>query len=63
MELNGDAMLEKHRTLTDDDIEAILDAFESRWYRNIGKGVWSIVWKAVLGALLAVGAYGAYHKG
>lgn len=50
------------RSLTDKDIEAVLDAFEERFYVNIGKGMWSIAWKAILVVLASIAAYGAYHK-
>lgn len=51
-----------NRNLTDADIEAVLDAFEKRFYLNIGKGFWSVVWKAILILLASIAAYGAYHK-
>lgn len=51
------------RTITDDDVEAIAAALESRlakkFYYDLGKGVWGIVWKALVGVVLAIAAYGA----
>lgn len=50
------------RTLTEADVAAIADALESklesRFYSNLGKGVWGIIWKVVLAALLFIAAYG-----
>jgi hypothetical protein len=50
------------RNLTDDDVEAIVDAFEKRFYLNLGKGFWSYVWKAIVLVLIGVAGYGALHK-
>lgn len=50
------------RNLTDSDVKAIVDEFETRFYLNIGRGFWSYVWKAVVLALIAVAGYGAMHK-
>jgi hypothetical protein len=51
------------RTLSDADIEAMTTAFErrmeERFYNNLGKGLWGIIWKAVLVAAIAIAAYGA----
>ena len=51
------------RTLTDADVEAIATALErkiiSNFYSDLGKGVWGIAWKILVGAILAVAAYGA----
>lgn len=46
------------RQLTDADIEAILTAAEKRFYLNLGRGIWSIVWKVALAILIAIAAYG-----
>ena len=55
------------RTLTDADVAAIADALESklesRFYSNLGKGVWGIVWKLIMAALLILAAYGAAKGG
>jgi hypothetical protein len=51
-----------NRNLTEQDVEAILDAFEKRFYLNLGKGFWSVAWKAIVVILMGIAAYGAYHK-
>lgn len=53
---------EGNRTLTDADVEAILEQAEKRFYSNLGKGVWGLVWKALILALVAIAATG-YLKG
>ena len=54
------------RNLTDADVEAIADALEERLtanlYNNIGRGVWALFQKAVIGVIITVAAYG-YFKG
>jgi hypothetical protein len=57
------------RTLTDADVNAIVDEVErrasQRFQLNIGKGVIKLVWRAVFLLLLWVAAYGAaggFHK-
>ncbi len=56
-------MTEEHRNLTDADVAAITDALEKRmterFYNDIGRGVWSMVWKAVVVALVGIAAYGS----
>jgi len=46
-----------NRTLTDEDIEALVDALEKRakirFYGNIGKTVWDWAWKASLLGVIA----------
>ena len=53
------------RNLTDADVEAIADALEQRLtanlYANIGKGVWALFQKAVIGVIVVVAAYGYYR--
>ncbi len=52
-----------NRLLTDDDVQAITDALEKRvverFYGDLGKGVWALVWKAIILAILGVAAYGS----
>jgi hypothetical protein len=48
------------RTLSDADIDAILDRAEKRFYLNLGKGLWKAVWAVVLVALISIAAVG-YH--
>jgi hypothetical protein len=51
------------RTLTDADIEAIVNKAEqvilARFYRNLGMGLWSMAWRAVVVAIVGIAAYGA----
>jgi hypothetical protein len=53
------------RNLSDDDVIAIVDALEARLtdkiYRDLGKGVWGLFWKAILGTVVFIAAYGAVH--
>lgn len=53
----------EQRTLTDADIEAIVHKAEevvlSRFYRNLGMGLWSMTWRAVVVAIVGIAAYGA----
>jgi hypothetical protein len=55
------------RQLTDDDVIAIVDALEGRltdkFYRDLGKGLWGLFWKAVIGVIVFVAAYGALKSG
>ena len=53
----------RSRALTSADIEALADALEKkltdRFYNNLGKGLWSLMWKGCILAGLALAAYGA----
>ena len=55
------------RQLTDEDVTAIVDALEGRltdkFYRDLGKGLWGLFWKAIIGAIVFVAAYGALKSG
>jgi hypothetical protein len=55
------------RQLSDGDVTAIVDALETRltdkFYRDLGKGLWGLVWKAIIGALVFIAAYGAIKYG
>lgn len=56
------------RSMTDDDIQALADEIEnrlaSRFYINIGRGLWGmVVWRAILAAMVLVAAYGAVKGG
>lgn len=50
--------------LSDDDVNRIALALESqitkRFYMNLGKGLWAMVWKGIILFLLAMAAYGHY---
>lgn len=51
------------RNLTDDDVKALADELENRladrFYGNLGRGLWALAWKAVIGAMLGIIAYGS----
>lgn len=53
--------MEEGRSLTDKDVEAIVNAFEKRFYLNLGQGVWSYVWKVILLVCIGVAASNALH--
>ena len=52
------------RNLTDDDVKAVVDALEKRmterFYNDLGKGVWSLVWKVIVVTLVGLAAYGSF---
>lgn len=52
-----------NRTLTEDDVKAIVDELESRaaqrFQINIGRGVLGILWKMSLYLMIWLAAYGA----
>ncbi len=54
------------RSLTDADVVAIVDAIEKRatekFYRDLGKGLWGIVWRGLIGVALVVAAWGAARQ-
>lgn len=54
------------RTLTDADVQAITTELRTQlvkeFYSNLGRGVWSLVWKAIIIALVALAAVGAADK-
>ncbi len=56
-------MLDENRNLTDDDVKAIVEKMEAavvaRFYNDLGRGVWAVVWKAIVVALIGIAAYGA----
>ena len=51
------------RRLTDEDITAIVNELEvrvvSRFYGNIGRGVWGIVWRGFVVVIVVIAAYGS----
>lgn len=59
------------RNMTDGDIEALAEkivamseeAIVSRFYKNLGQGLWALVWKSVVVGMLALAAYGAAGGG
>ena len=59
-------MVEKERrtrTLTDADIQALTEQLREKvireFYQDLGRGVWALVWRAVVLAMIAVAAFGA----
>lgn len=56
-------MPEVDRKLTDDDVKAIVDQLETRvserFYGDLGRGVWAVVWKALILAIIGIAAYGS----
>lgn len=55
----------RSRVLTDADIAAIATELEKRltdnFYKDLGKGVWGLVKKALLAVLVGIAAYGAIN--
>ncbi|MEZ5691208.1 MAG: hypothetical protein R3D71_06050 [Rickettsiales bacterium] len=53
----------KNRNLTDADVAAITEALRNKvikqFYQDLGKGVWGLVWRVIVLALIAIAAYGA----
>ena len=58
--------LDRHRTLTDDDITAIVDAARERMVRDVyqamGRGLFGAAWKMLLALALALAAYGGFTE-
>lgn len=56
-------MAEDNRLLTDDDVKAIADALEQRiverFYSDLGRGVWAVIWKAAIAVAIALAAAGS----
>ncbi len=56
-------MPDENRNLTDGDVKAIVQQVEAavieRFYNDLGRGVWAVVWKAIVVALIGIAAYGA----
>lgn len=53
----------KKDCLSDSDIQRLAEELESRlvskFYRNLGMGVWALVWKAIVGVIILVAIYGS----
>ena len=58
-----DHAAEDERCLTDADVQALADELENRlvnrFYKNLGRGVWSMVWRALVFVLVGLASYGA----
>lgn len=58
------------RALTDEDAKAIAaalademeDRLIKRFYHNLGRGLWGLLWKGFLLAMLGLAAYGGIQK-
>ena len=52
------------RTLTDADVAAIAEALKEKvvteFYQDLGKGIWSYLWKAIIATIIAIAAYGHF---
>jgi hypothetical protein len=50
------------RTLTNDDVKALADEMEarlmSRFYGNLGRGVWDLAWKAIVICIVGIAVWG-----
>ncbi|MCE2841220.1 MAG: hypothetical protein LW689_04380 [Novosphingobium sp.] len=53
----------EQRTLTDEDVAAIVSKLEERiaqkFYVDLGKGLWGAVWRGLFAIALILAAYGA----
>lgn len=56
--------MDEQRKLTDEDIHALVDELEARlerkFYLNLGRGIWSIVWRSFVAVALFLVAVGSY---
>jgi hypothetical protein len=54
------------RILSDEDVKALADEMEmrlvSRFYGNLGRGVWDLAWKAIVICIVAIAAYGLFQE-
>lgn len=55
------------RNLTEHDVKAIVDLLRKEvtqaFYQDLGKGIWSLAWKAFVGGcIMAIAAYGYWKK-
>lgn len=49
--------------LSSEDINAILDAFEERFYNRIGKSFWEVIKYGLVVVAIAIAAFGFQHRG
>ncbi|MYM65425.1 hypothetical protein GTP45_01080 [Pseudoduganella sp. FT55W] len=56
-------MPEEDRKLTDSDVEAIVQLLDKkvteRFYSDLGRGVWAMLWKAIIVTIVGIAAYGS----
>jgi hypothetical protein len=54
------------RNLTDDDVDAVVEALgkklKQEFYEDLGRGVFAVAWKVVVGVIIALAAVGS-HSG
>ncbi len=52
----------EERRLSDADVIALADEMERRivrrFYGNLGRGIWSLVWRIIVWAIVGIAAYG-----
>lgn len=61
-EKEGLLPMDKSRTLTDADVDAIVKAFEDKFYSNLGKSIWSKAWMVIAGGILALAGWNIWPK-
>lgn len=47
------------RTLTEEDVKALVDELEARIEKNLGRGLMALMWKALILVFLLLVAWGA----
>lgn len=57
----------QQRNLTEHDVKAIVDLLRKEvtqaFYEDLGRGIWSLVWKAFIGTVvMALAAYGYFKR-
>lgn len=50
------------RNFTDADIDALVKKMKQEFFNNLGRGIWSFMWKGILIALIGLSLYGAGLK-
>ena len=49
------------RTLSDEDVQALIDELEARLESHVGRGLLSLLWKAIILCFVAVISWGIYR--
>lgn len=56
-------MSDPARKLSEEDVTAVVDELErrivERFFSNVGKGVWNLVWRGLIVLMVVLAAYGA----
>ncbi len=42
----------------EDIAERVFEKFKDEFFRNVGKGVWRVVWKSIIVGMIVLSAYG-----